>query len=506
MKNKIKNFFMTLIIISVFIGLLPTTAMATDDVVVDPIPEIRSMNASVYSTSSKRELVSYTSHMKVRSASFTKMMTAVVAVKNAELTVNQVPNESEFVKIGKDLSYLPDGYNGIGLKEGDVISLTNLIRAMIVYDADDAALVIAIYIGRKKLGGTPDPRYTYDRDAFDHFVTLMGDEARLMGLSETYFAEPAGLEFTVKDSPFPTKINSHSTTFDTAKIAERFLSNVFLRETAGMKSVVNPVSLNDEVNGMQKTLLKNNNKLLDPESEYYYEHCTGVIASNDNVDGVYIAAHANYRDIDIIVSVIGEDEDSAYRDVIDLFNYVFSNYVMHTFIEEGQVIAEYYVKNAMDPSNEHLIVVADAAGRYLSRVDELSFFGSEVRISKEFFAPTAEDINDVYICPVAEIKKGTVIGTIDVYYNTLYIGTSVLYAGNTIRMHSDLPMMKEKKWYNNIPVNKIILIVIVFALIISIIVFSLSIISKVRRQKAVKRRYAASKSRRGSAKYTKRKK
>jgi D-alanyl-D-alanine carboxypeptidase len=105
-------------------------------------------------------------------ASLVKLMTSLVAAKHADLdTVITSPLD------GFMLSLESDG-TAMGVELGERLSLRDLLYGMLLRSGNDAALIIAEYIGGSEEG----------------FVEMMNDEAAAMGLRDTNFTNPHGLD------------------------------------------------------------------------------------------------------------------------------------------------------------------------------------------------------------------------------------------------------------------------------------------------------------------------
>lgn len=101
-------------------------------------------------------------------ASLTKIMTAVVAIEYGQLT-----DETR-------ISHRASGMHGssVYLKHGQRLTLEDLLYALMLRSGNDASLAIAEMIGGSEAG----------------FVYLMNEKARLLGLSQTTFKNPHGLD------------------------------------------------------------------------------------------------------------------------------------------------------------------------------------------------------------------------------------------------------------------------------------------------------------------------
>lgn len=129
-------------------------------------------------------------------ASITKLMTAIVALERASL--DDVATVSRFTA--------SVGESTIHLRPGERIALRDLIRAALVQSANDAANAIAAYVGRGSIS---------------HFVALMNARARQLGLTDTHFVNPDGL-----DAP-----GHVSSARDVTKLARVAMNKPFIRET-----------------------------------------------------------------------------------------------------------------------------------------------------------------------------------------------------------------------------------------------------------------------------------
>ncbi len=479
--KKILNLFLALLLIIASVGFI--NVAEADAAVVQPKLDVES--ACIVEVESNKILFSKNMDTKFYPSSLIKMVSAIVALDHADLTNELLPKEDELVIIGKEIGTLPEGYKSMGLIPGDVVSLPELIRAMLILDADDAAISIAVYIGRKDLGGYPDNKYGYDKDALDNYIEMLNHEANILGLKNTYFFNATGISYGT---------SSFSTAEDMARIADAFSQKKFLC------SVVKENSFNGVLS---------NNPFLDPDSEYYDKRVSGIISYSSN-KGTYIAIKAEYHDINIVICVIDyktervpdadgnpmivpveHDYSDGYENVRSLVNYVFDNYVKYRYIEEGQQITQYYVDGAMDASEQALIVCAGQSSEYLVRTDNIDNFGYVVRLNNAYLKPTVEDLYDKYIQPEGTISKGTIIGTLDIYYNTVYQDSVFVYAGNTVRAYKKLPEAKKVSLKEKLPWSQILVFVLLAVILVFCIIQVVSIVNNLKIRKNKKAFYAA---------------
>jgi D-alanyl-D-alanine carboxypeptidase len=135
-------------------------------------------------------------------ASLTKMMTALVALKYGSLDQRLTATES--VKITESGAQL------CGLKPGDTMTMDQALHILLLYSANDVAMLIA-----ENVGGT-----------VEHFIDLMNEEALKLGATNTHFANPHGL----------TDENHYTTAYDLYLMFQETVSYEVIKEIIHMSS------------------------------------------------------------------------------------------------------------------------------------------------------------------------------------------------------------------------------------------------------------------------------
>jgi D-alanyl-D-alanine carboxypeptidase len=131
-------------------------------------------------------------------ASLTKMMTAVLVMENIkDLNVPVTIGDEVYIE-GTKIGCPRSGYCiSQRLKVGEKISAESLLKAMLMNSANDAATALGKHIG----GGSEEK-----------FVDMMNEKAKNMGLSDTHFCTPSGLEIDGRES------ECYSSAYDIARI------------------------------------------------------------------------------------------------------------------------------------------------------------------------------------------------------------------------------------------------------------------------------------------------
>ena len=123
----------------------------------------------LFDLSKKETLYAYNAHTQLDPASLTKVMTAIVALKNGSLDQNLVANDKVIIT--------EDGAQKINLSPGDSMTLDQALHLLLLYSANDVAILIAENIG----GST------------EEFVNMMNEEALSLGATNSHFMNPNGL-------------------------------------------------------------------------------------------------------------------------------------------------------------------------------------------------------------------------------------------------------------------------------------------------------------------------
>ncbi len=167
-------------------------------------PVLSAKSAVAYDLNSGTILYSKNLDDKLPIASLTKMMTAIVTVKHANLNDTVHIRKEDLTAIGST----------VGLVDGEDIKVSELLKAMLIPSGNDAALVLADHVA-----GSPEK-----------FAELMNEEAKSLKLVATSFSNPVGWDSYDEKENF-------SNSLDLVKIVQEFLTHDELKGIAGTKEV-----------------------------------------------------------------------------------------------------------------------------------------------------------------------------------------------------------------------------------------------------------------------------
>lgn len=214
-------------------------------------------------------------------ASLTKIMTAIIALENS--------NPSDLVTVSKNAASVYEGQT-INLHAGDKITLDNLLKAALIYSANNSTVAIAEHVGGSE----------------KRFLQMMNDKARFIGAVNTRFVNTNGYSHP----------NHYSTAYDLALITRYALSNPAFRKYVRCKEA------DVEWTEPKKTeKIYSTNRLL----EGSYPGIEGVKTGSTSAAGNCLIVLAN-RDGRSLITVVLDCYDR-YQDTMALLNYGFNQII-----------------------------------------------------------------------------------------------------------------------------------------------------------------------------------
>ena len=241
-------------------------------------------------------------------ASLTKLMTAHLALRYARLDSVEVTG-GDAVAVGE---------SAVPLKLGERQSVRALLAALIVHSANDAAVVLAHATMEQPAAQEAAARAARDlhrslpKDPVARFVLLMNDEARRLGLVDTVYRTPHGL-----DEP-----GAHSSAHDVLTLARLDMASPVFRELAGRQLVTIPGHAN----------LPTSNTLLAA-----YAGLDGVKTGHTDEAGWNLAASAERGGVRLYAVLLGAPNEARRdRDVARLLDWGFDRFEHASLVRAGQ--------------------------------------------------------------------------------------------------------------------------------------------------------------------------
>ena len=272
---------------------------------VSELPKTNSRRYIVYDRISKSMIIGKNEDVKSAMASTTKIMTTIVILEKADL------NE----KVTVSAKAGGTGGSRLGLKRGDKASVRDLLYGLMLRSGNDAAVALAEHVGGSVKG----------------FAELMNEKAIELGLTNTHFVTPHGLD----------DANHYTTALELAKLTDYAMNNETFAKIVGTKSTT--IYINN-----QSRQINNTNELLG-----VLNGVVGVKTGFTNNAGRCLVTETKRNNMDIITIVLGADtKKDRTKDSANLIEYTFSKYKMYNL--EEQIIEEF---NKWKNINEKRILI-----------------------------------------------------------------------------------------------------------------------------------------------------
>ncbi len=219
--------------------------------------------AVVLSKETGEVLFEKNAHKKHSMASTTKIMTSLIAIESGNLS-NEITVTEDMIKV--------EG-TSMGLLKGDKVSLDELVHGMLLQSGNDSANATAIYLA----GNLND------------FSVLMNDKAKKIGMNNTNFVTPSGLDSE----------QHYSTAYDMALLGREAVMNPkFLSVCSKPKETLT------YGNPPYKRTLHNHNKLLD-----YYDYALGIKTGFTKKSGRCLVSFAEKDGVGLVAVTLNAPND-----------------------------------------------------------------------------------------------------------------------------------------------------------------------------------------------------
>ena len=223
-------------------------------------------------------------------ASTAKLLTSVVALEWCD--------EEEEVTVGDEITMIADDSTKAFLKQEQVLTIRNLLTGMLLPSGNDAAYVVANYVGKKSL---ENPE-ALKEEAVAEFVRLMNEEAKKLGVKNSCFKTPDGYD----------AIGQYTTAYDMGLIGIAAANNRTITEISSKDS-----SRNIFISGEDVTW-DNYNKLVKRYSGQYYSYAIGLKTGTTTIAGRCIIAAAEKDGRKVVCAVLNSTSAGRYEDAIAL--------------------------------------------------------------------------------------------------------------------------------------------------------------------------------------------
>ncbi len=310
------------------------------------------------------------SHERLVPASMTKMMSMLLIIESIE---KGIISWDEMVTVSENASSM--GGSQILLETNEKMSVSDLFKGIAVASGNDAVVAMA-----EKIAGTEDA-----------FVNMMNNRAKELGLKDTNFKNPHGLDTA----------NHYSSAYDMAMIAKELVKH---------EEVFKYTSIYEDYlrqNTDKEIWLVNTNKLV-----RFYDGVDGLKTGYTAGAGYCLTATAKKNGMRIIAVAMGEpDSKTRNAEITSMLDYAFAQYEIETVLSTDSVLGKRKVEKGKD---EYVTIVPTKNINLLyKKTDDRKNVTYDVKIDS-LKAP----IKKGDIVGKVEIKDGNnILNTIDVTVN-----------------------------------------------------------------------------------------
>ena len=351
-------------------------------------------------------------HEKMYPASTTKILTALVVLEKCQLTDKAIVSKNA-------INLVPSGYSNAELQAGEELSISDLLHALLIPSANEAANVLAEHVS----------------GSVEAFAELCNNRAKELGCETVHFVNPNGLH----------NEEHYCSAYDLYLIAKECQKYEAFNEIVKTKSFILPAT---KIYPKQDRTFQNTNSLILPNSSsYYYPYCTGIKTGHTTPAGECLVASSSHNNINLISVVLGGGTNSKglnerFYDTKQLFDFTYNNYSIKEIINKEKVIANIYVEHATKDTAALDVTVNTSISTIVPNDIDIDKISRTITMDDNILAP---------------IKQNQVLGKVT------FIVDGLNYTTDIIASH---PVEKLPYWlYNSIVIVSIFFIIILYIII-----------------------------------------
>lgn len=388
-----KNLFKSFIVVLCLFLIIPFSSFAAEidnseelhldsfsvSSIVTSEPQINSRSAIVLEVSTGTVLYGKNENEKRKMASTTKIMTCIIVLEN-------IQDLSQIVTISKRAAGI--GGSRLGLTSNAQVTVNDLLYGLMLCSGNDAAIALAEYVG-----GT-----------VEGFANLMNSKALELGLINTHFITPHGLD----------NDEHYTTAYELALLTNYALKNETFRK------IVSTHSASVMINNSLKTL-HNTNELLGCLDGIY-----GVKTGFTNGANRCLVSACKRGNLDIICIVLGADTKKfRAQDSIKLIEYTFSTFEM---VDISSIIEKEF-SNWQNSNSNNFFINKGVTNKFSTCLQniELKYYP----INKSSIKDIAIDFSCNFSFN-APLLQGSIIGSLYCNLGDINICELSIYSSNSV--------------------------------------------------------------------------
>jgi len=246
-------------------------------------------------------------------ASVTKILTAILVLENCNLDDVATASESA-------ISQIPDGYVVAPLKVGEEMKIKDLLYALMLKSANDAAYVLAEHVGGN----------------VDFFADMMNQKAKEIGCTGSHFVNPNGIH----------NERHYTTANDMYLIAKYAMKNEEFVKIVSTMEYTLPSTNKYEA---EDRVMRNTNSFINPDSSFYNKNVRGIKTGTTAQAGNCLITDVARDGLEFITVLLGAETSSGkFSETEKMINYAYDNYTLTKIHSKGDVIKTIEIENATE--------------------------------------------------------------------------------------------------------------------------------------------------------------
>ena len=371
--NKIKKLILVLALFLVVV-LQNIIVFADDDLDVD------AKAAIIVETNTGRIIYEKNSTEENYPASVTKVLTAIIVIEKCHF--DDIATASETA-----IESVPEGYVTAPLSIGEEMRIEDLLYALMLKSANDAAYVLAEHVG----------------GSIEGFAEIMNQKAEEIGCKDTHFINPNGIHDD----------KHYTTAYDMYLISNYAMKNEEFVKIVSTYEYTLPATNKYED---EDRVMKNTNSFVNPDSSYYNKNVRGIKTGTTTQAGNCLIADVARDGLEFITVLFGADDSNGrFYETEKMINYSYDNYTLTKVHSKGDIINTIEVPKATEETKSLNLVISDEITVMNNKKITVDKIIPEIKLNEDIVAP---------------IKSGDELGTIKYKVDDIEYSAKLLAANN----------------------------------------------------------------------------
>lgn len=350
--------------------------------------------AFLYEIDTGTVVYAYNPDMEMGSGTLSKIVMAMVVLDNCDMSERITINTNNISKLG--------GATNLNMKNGETLTVEDLLCCLLMYNANDAAVVLAEYVAGNQ----------------QSFVTMMNQKALEVGCTHTDFGNIHGLDTAT----------SITTARDMAKIVLAAIQNEDFVDIWGRETyTVAATEKSDERNFVTTNYFLSNRTIPD----FYDTRISGGMQSMTEATGASIAITAEYKSMKYIGVILGATRTykengwsvqsyGNFNEMTDLITYGFNNFKVNRVIYEGMSLSQFRVNGGE----------SDVVGQANVDIDSVVPSSAQMKNFQMNFTTVDGGLS-------APIEKDQLIATMQLVYRNSVVAEAEVFAMGNVKSSSN---------------------------------------------------------------------